>query len=109
MEPDTLDRAVRTWAAIGRGKTEGLTWGEFALLHACGAEGWAPFSVLTEVLHLSPQRVSNLLTPLCARGLVLVEADDVDRRRRVVRLTEAGRSTYAGAARQHARALEGGR
>jgi DNA-binding MarR family transcriptional regulator len=109
MEPDPLDRAVRLWAAVGRGKVEGLTWGEFALLHACGAEGWAPFSVLTEALRLSPQRVSNLLTPLCARGLVLVEADAVDRRRRVVRLTGAGRETYAGAARRHARALEDGR
>jgi MarR family 2-MHQ and catechol resistance regulon transcriptional repressor len=82
--------------------------------------GQSDFAVLEVLLNRGPQKVNDIgrrieltsgsittaIDRLEARGLVVRELDDADRRSRVVRLTPAGRAHIGGVFAQHAAALE---
>lgn len=82
--------------------------------------GQSDFAVLEVLLNKGPQKVNDIgrrieltsgsittaIDRLEARGLVVRELDDADRRSRVVRLTPAGRAHIGGIFAQHAAALE---
>lgn len=52
-------------------------------------------SALSELLGLEKSSVSRMLDKLKARGLLVAETDDVDKRRKRLRLTDDGRALFA--------------
>lgn len=82
--------------------------------------GLSDFAVLEMLLNKGPQRINDIgrsveltsgsittaVDRLEARGLLVRELDDADRRSRIVRLTPAGRAHISGIFAKHAEALE---
>lgn len=47
---------------------------------------------LQEILHVQPGSISEILAKLEDKGLILREKDDSDKRKSIIKLTEAGRN-----------------
>jgi DNA-binding MarR family transcriptional regulator len=77
----------------------GLSPGEANLLWLLAASGPITTKDLARRLDIDPANASTLLTKLERRGLVRREPSPVDRRRRMVSLTEAGHEARAAIAR----------
>lgn len=75
----------------------GLTSGQYSLLHSLNRPTPANLGQVAEVLAMDRSTVTANLKPLERRGLVMVNADETDRRSRVLALTPAGRQLLAAA------------
>jgi DNA-binding MarR family transcriptional regulator len=73
----------------------GLTSPQFAVLHALAHEGPLNQTTLRSRARLDRSSAADVIRRLVARRLVSQVKDPSDARRRVVRLTTAGRSVYA--------------
>jgi DNA-binding MarR family transcriptional regulator len=73
----------------------GLTSTQFAVLHALAHEGPLSQTALRSKARLDRSTTADLVRRLVARRLVSQAKDPDDARRRVVRLTTAGRALYA--------------
>ncbi|MDT7583563.1 MAG: MarR family transcriptional regulator, lower aerobic nicotinate degradation pathway regulator [Pseudonocardiales bacterium] len=73
----------------------GLTSPQFAVLHALAHEGPLNQTALRSRARLDRSSAADVVRRLVARRLVSQVKDSSDARRRVVRLTAAGRSVYA--------------
>jgi DNA-binding MarR family transcriptional regulator len=83
-------RMVGEWAGAAEPPSSGrLTSGSAPLRPR--AAGVVPLAAMRERLVMHPATLGQLLDRLAARGLVAIEPDPADRRRRLVGLTEAGR------------------
>jgi DNA-binding MarR family transcriptional regulator len=88
-----IDGGVR--AIVTRCLPVGLTYPQFDVLNllARRGEGLTP-GQLAAALQMTPGAITNTLERLEATGLATVEADPVDRRRKHVAMTAAGRQAY---------------
>jgi DNA-binding MarR family transcriptional regulator len=68
----------------------GLTVNQFSILARLRMTGPSPLSAAAARLGLDRTSLSRDLRPLVATGLVEIDADEDDRRKRVVSVTEAG-------------------
>jgi DNA-binding MarR family transcriptional regulator len=68
----------------------GLTLAQFSLLAHLYAAERLSVGDLADALVTDPTTLTRNLKPLSERGLVRIVADEADRRRRVITLTEAG-------------------
>ncbi len=73
----------------------GLTSGQFAILAALNQDVPVSIGGLADGLGLERTTLTRNLTPLESAGLVRSDADDGDRRVRMLALTQQGRSTLA--------------
>jgi MarR family transcriptional regulator, temperature-dependent positive regulator of motility len=73
----------------------GLTSAQFAVLHALAHEGQLTQTALRSKARVDRSTTADLVRRLVARRLVTQVKDPEDARRRVVRLTSAGRALYA--------------
>jgi DNA-binding MarR family transcriptional regulator len=78
-------------------KPHGLTNGQFSLMMSLNRPVPAGMADVANLLAMDRSTVTAALKPLERRGLVIVGTDDVDRRRKVLRLTEAGEALLAAA------------
>ncbi len=85
---------LRTGALNGSYLGRGRPLGQARLLFEIGSNG-GDMSRLREHLGLDSGYLSRLLKSLAVQGLVVIEADPVDRRRRQVTLTAKGRAEHA--------------
>lgn len=76
----------------------GVTSPQFAVLHALAAEGQLTQTTLRSRARLDRSTAADVVRRLVVRRLVTQTRDAQDARRRVVRLTTAGRAVYAEAA-----------
>ncbi|MDX6263689.1 MAG: MarR family transcriptional regulator, lower aerobic nicotinate degradation pathway regulator [Kribbellaceae bacterium] len=83
---------VAIWADIFPG---GLTSPQFAVLHALAHEGPLTQVALRSKVRLDRSTTADVVRRLVARRLVTQVRDPEDGRRKVVRLTAAGRALYA--------------
>jgi len=97
-------RARRAARAITRAydtalRPTGLQATQVTLLNvvALGPEGARPMGQLAEIMALEISTLTRNLRPLEGAGLITVGRSDTDRRVRVVRLTEAGKTRLAAA------------
>lgn len=97
-------RARRTARAITRAYDEalrptGLQATQFTLMNAItlGPDGAQPMGQLASILALEISTLTRNLRSLETAGLIAVGRSEADRRVRVVRLTEAGKTRLAGA------------
>ncbi|MET7996377.1 MarR family winged helix-turn-helix transcriptional regulator [Amycolatopsis sp. NPDC005232] len=86
---------VAIWSDVFPG---GLTSPQFAVLHALAHEGPLTQTTLRSRARLDRSTAADVIRRLVARRLVSQVKDPGDARRRVVRLTSAGRALYAEAA-----------
>lgn len=82
---------VAIWAEHFPG---GLTSPQFAVLHALAHEGPLTQTALRSKIRLDRSTTADVVRRLVARRLVSQVKDPEDARRRVVRLTTAGRALY---------------
>jgi DNA-binding MarR family transcriptional regulator len=75
----------------------GLTSPQFAVLHALAHEGELNQTTLRSRARLDRSTAADVIRRLVARRLVSQVKDPADARRRVVRLTTAGRAVYVDA------------
>jgi DNA-binding MarR family transcriptional regulator len=73
----------------------GLTSPQFAVLHALAHEGELGQTTLRSRARLDRSTAADVIRRLAARRLISQVKDPSDARRRVVRLTNAGRAVYA--------------
>jgi DNA-binding MarR family transcriptional regulator len=90
----------------------GFTLPQFdALATLAQAEKGLAMSAIAEAMQVSPGNVTGLIDRLVERGFVVRAVSGQDRRKCVVRITEAGRAAFRAAAERHeiwvARALQG--
>jgi DNA-binding MarR family transcriptional regulator len=83
---------VAIWADIFPG---GLTSPQFAVLHALAHEGPLTQVALRSKVRLDRSTTADIVRRLVARRLVTQVKDPEDARRRLVRITAAGRALYA--------------
>jgi DNA-binding MarR family transcriptional regulator len=83
---------VAIWTDVFPG---GLTSPQFAVLHALAHEGALSQTTLRSRVRLDRSTAADVIRRLVARRLVSQVKDPADARRRVVRLTAAGRGVYA--------------
>ena len=72
----------------------GLSANDLKIILALGGEGELAGHELSEIMGLPPMNVSRAIAALSARGLVEPGDDSSNRRRKPVRLTEAGTATF---------------
>ena len=84
----------------------GLGFSDFAVLEVLLHKGPAPVNTIGERVHLTSGSITAAIDRLERKSLVARGADPSDRRARVVRLTEAGRTLIESAFRDHAAAME---
>ena len=84
----------------------GLGFSDFAVLEVLLHKGPAPVNTIGELVHLTSGSITAAIDRLERKSLVARGADPSDRRARVVRLTEAGRTLIESAFRDHAAAME---
>ncbi|HWD03444.1 MAG TPA: MarR family transcriptional regulator [Amycolatopsis sp.] len=82
---------VAIWTDIFPG---GLTSPQFAVLHALAHEGALTQTALRSQVRLDRSTTADVVRRLVARRLITQVKDPEDGRRRVVRLTAAGRALY---------------
>lgn len=75
----------------------GLTSGQFSLLMALNRPQPPSIGAVASLLAMDRTTLTANLKPLERRGLLLTEAHPEDRRRRLLRVTEQGRSLLAAA------------
>ncbi|MBB4612110.1 MarR family winged helix-turn-helix transcriptional regulator [Novosphingobium taihuense] len=73
----------------------GLTTTDLRIVLALGGEGELAGHDLSEIMGVPPMNVSRAIAALMQRGLVEPGANRVNRRRKPVRLTEAGQRLFA--------------
>ncbi|MFC4943527.1 MarR family winged helix-turn-helix transcriptional regulator [Pseudonocardia sp. GCM10023141] len=78
----------------------GLTSPQFAVLHALANEGELTQTTLRSHARLDRSNAADVIRRLVARRLVSQVKDPTDGRRRVIRLTAAGRGAHAEATRR---------
>jgi DNA-binding MarR family transcriptional regulator len=83
---------VAIWSDVFPG---GLTSPQFAVLHALAHKGQLTQTMLRSRARLDRSTAADVIRRLVARRLVSQVRDPEDGRRRVVRLTSAGRAVYA--------------
>ncbi|MFD5246892.1 MarR family winged helix-turn-helix transcriptional regulator [Amycolatopsis sp. NPDC058340] len=94
---DLLHRVVMLLGENARRRTEdadGLTYSQIRLLGTLEEIEPATQHRLAQALSVSDPAISRALRPLEADGLVLITVDPEHARRRLVRLTEAGRKAF---------------
>jgi MarR family 2-MHQ and catechol resistance regulon transcriptional repressor len=84
----------------------GLGFSDFAVLEVLLHKGPAPVNTIGELVHLTSGSITAAIDRLERKSLVARGADPSDRRARVVRLTEAGRTLIESAFRDHTAAME---
>src|ERR1019366_5642539 len=84
----------------------GLGFSDFAVLEVLLHKGPAPVTTIGELVHLTSGSITAAINRLERKSLAARGADPSDRRARVVRLTEAGRTLIESAFRDHAAAME---
>ncbi|MFG3662546.1 MarR family winged helix-turn-helix transcriptional regulator [Streptomyces sp. NPDC047706] len=82
---------VAIWSEVFPG---GLTSPQFAILHALAQQGPLTQTALRSKVRLDRSTTADVVRRLVARRLVSQVKDPEDARRRVVRLTAAGRALY---------------
>lgn len=96
--------AIRAWVRLDRAFTEfnrylqatcGVTGAQLALLRLIDESGTATLAELRGRLLMHPATLGQLVERLRHRGLVALEPDPEDRRRRRIELTREGRETLA--------------
>ena len=94
--------AIRAWVRLDRafaefnrhlGATLGITGAQLALLRLIDEGGVTTLAELRGRLFMHPATLGQLVERLQQRGLVALEPDPEDRRRRRVELTREGRET----------------
>lgn len=75
----------------------GLTNGQFSLLMSLNRPQPPPMGPVATLLGMDRTTLTAALKPLERRGLVEVSPDPVDRRSRILRLTDEGRTVVASA------------
>lgn len=112
------ESGVHLWLVLMKAH-ESLRRHAEAHIHSLGI-GFSDFQVLELLLHKGPTPVNEIgrrvrltsaaitaaVDRLEAKGLVERRFDAVDRRTRIIHLTDAGRELIAGAFEDHARAME---
>ncbi|OLP53539.1 MarR family transcriptional regulator [Rhizobium rhizosphaerae] len=78
-------------------KPHGLTNGQFSLMMSLNRPVPAGMADVASLLAMDRTTLTAALKPLERRGLVLVAADEKDKRRKVLRLTPAGEALLAAA------------
>lgn len=73
----------------------GLTTTDLRIVLALGGEGELAGHDLSEIMGVPPMNVSRAITALTERGLIEPGANRINRRRKPVRLTEAGERLFA--------------
>jgi len=73
----------------------GLTSTDLRIVLALGGEGELAGHDLSEIMGVPPMNVSRAITSLMQRGLVEPGKDKTNRRRKPVRLSEAGKRVFA--------------
>lgn len=76
----------------------GLTVGQFGIMTRMAYQGGASLQELADALDLDQSALSRGLAPLERDGFVISSADPADGRRRVLRLTDAGKRKLSEAA-----------
>ncbi|MQY10079.1 hypothetical protein SRB5_01830 [Streptomyces sp. RB5] len=108
--PHQLRRAVQSWTALWQQALPDLTSPQFAVLLVLDDHGAMDQSALGARAAIDRSTLTPLLDRLEGRGLVVKETDPANRRRRIIALTDAGRTRLADAGREagrlHARAEE---
>jgi DNA-binding MarR family transcriptional regulator len=93
-------RAIRAWATLEEafesfdrylGKRFGVTRAQLAMLRTVGERGPVTLADLRVHLAMHPATLGQIVGRLAGRGLVRLERDVGDRRRRLVELTGEGR------------------
>src|SRR5687767_4977171 len=84
-----LSSAKAAWAA--RCQERGLSMTHFQVLTHLDRSGPVPMGALADALGVSLSNATGIVSRMEERGVVEREHDDDDRRRVIVRLTEAGR------------------
>lgn len=72
----------------------GLTAADLRVILALGGEGELAGHELSDIMGLPPMNVSRTLAALLARGLIEPGTDPANRRRKPVRLSEAGAAVF---------------
>ncbi|POM26654.1 MarR family protein [Actinomadura rubteroloni] len=94
---DLLHRVVMLLGEAARRRTDdrdGLTYSQIRLLGAVEELEPATQHRLAQAMSVSDPAISRALRPLEAEGLVRVTVDPAHARRRLVRLTDAGRDAF---------------
>lgn len=93
-EISLIEHGVRM--AISRSLPVGLTYPQYEVLNLIARRGedLTP-AVIAGALKMTPGAITNTLQRLEACALITVEACEVDRRKKRVRLTAGGREAYA--------------
>lgn len=104
MDEDDVDRVLRAYPQIylachvehrtRRSSPAGITAREASFLTHVERGGSSP-AALARHIGIRPSTLSAALSRLQALGLLTIEADEGDARRRIVRLTEAGCRTVS--------------
>jgi DNA-binding MarR family transcriptional regulator len=68
----------------------GLSTSSYSILSRTNREGPLPLGALAARLAMDRTTLSREIAPLVDRGLLLAAPDESDRRKRIVRLTDAG-------------------
>ena len=93
-EEKALLEALHRWYTVSFPPMQAFFQSEFrAMVYLVERQEAAP-SDLADLLGVTRQRVTTLLNGLRGKGFVAMEADESDRRRMRVRLTEAGRRHF---------------
>lgn len=118
VDTDSKSSGVHLWFVLMRAHRAVLRHAMKSI--APSGLGVTDFAVLEMLLNKGPQKVNDIgrrieltsgsittaIDRLEARGLVVRELDDADRRSRIVRLTPAGRAHVGEVLEQHSQALE---
>lgn len=94
---DSLHRVVMLLGEAARRRTDGpdgLTYSQIRLLGTVEDIGPVTQHRLAQAMSVSDPAISRALRPLKAEGLVEITVDPEHARRRLVRLTEAGREAF---------------
>ena len=102
---------LKAYQAVSHYATAGLTESglgdsDFRVLEVLLHKGALPVNAIGPRVNLTPGSISVAVDRLYCRGLVSRVEDPVDRRIRVVALTEAGRGLIEPVFRRHAQAME---
>jgi MarR family 2-MHQ and catechol resistance regulon transcriptional repressor len=84
----------------------GLGFSDFAVLEVLLHKGPLPVNTIGELVRLTSGSITTAIDRLVAKGLVSRCVHDIDRRARVVSLTDAGRALIEAAFANHAAAIE---
>src|SRR6516162_10107207 len=84
----------------------GVGFSDFAVLEVLLHKGPLPVNTIGELVRLTSGSITTAIDRLVAKGLVSRCVHDIDRRARVVSLTDAGRALIEAAFANHAAAIE---